>query len=354
LTLFTADHGGFYLHGVPFYPLVQEEDDSLVDWSNACLIRLPARLKDDLNWSQESKRAEQVVAAGKRLFWELDLGLDSFLFMPEDSSSFYAFSLAVEEFSKQLWPLFQEHTFGVALYRGSLPSLQNFPSMHWENLFLEWTAEHKGDEVLYRAQMLAEYLHRLLSFLPETVLPFALIDVGQGVSLAKAAQVFSSARFEHVHLAIKGAEIPHSGICWRGGHPAKGWLGPTCPPLRSSSVPFLGVLLPSDSCLNSSLSEILQDLLHHLTEKEESFRVISEEKLTEQWNGLDELIVISKAVSIQGRRKLLGFIAAGGKVLTVGQSLNLPEEKLIGAEGFEPPTHCSQSSCASQTALCSD
>jgi tRNA (guanine-N7-)-methyltransferase len=29
-------------------------------------------------------------------------------------------------------------------------------------------------------------------------------------------------------------------------------------------------------------------------------------------------------------------------------------KKAIGAEGFEPPTHCSQSSCASQTALCSD
>lgn len=29
-------------------------------------------------------------------------------------------------------------------------------------------------------------------------------------------------------------------------------------------------------------------------------------------------------------------------------------KKPIGAEGFEPPTHCSQSSCASQTALCSD
>jgi hypothetical protein len=50
--------------------------------------------------------------------------------------------------------------------------------------------------------------------------------------------------------------------------------------------------------------------------------------------------VIEEAVSVQGQRHLKGFIAAGG-------------EK-FGAEGFEPPTHCSQSSCASQTALCSE
>ena len=37
-----------------------------------------------------------------------------------------------------------------------------------------------------------------------------------------------------------------------------------------------------------------------------------------------------------------------------GKTIYYIELKKIGAEGFEPPTHYSQSSCASQTALCSD
>ena len=68
--------------------------------------------------------------------------------------------------------------------------------------------------------------------------------------------------------------------------------------------------------------------------------MIPETRLNEMWDGLDEIYVIDEAVSIQGERHLKGFIAAGG-------------EK-FGAEGFEPPTLCSQSRCASQTALCSE
>ena len=34
--------------------------------------------------------------------------------------------------------------------------------------------------------------------------------------------------------------------------------------------------------------------------------------------------------------------------------MEFPVERLVGAEGFEPPTLCSQSRCANQTALCPD
>jgi hypothetical protein len=69
-------------------------------------------------------------------------------------------------------------------------------------------------------------------------------------------------------------------------------------------------------------------------------RMIPEQRLNEMWGGLDLLYVIEEAVSLQGKRHVKGFEAAGGEI--------------FGAEGFEPPTHCSQSSCASQTALCSE
>jgi hypothetical protein len=298
LTLFTADHHGFYLNGSPFYPLIQDGDGS-----NTCLIRLPARLSDDLNWSKEKAIAEQMVEAGKYLFWEIDLGLDSFQFTPEDSASFYSFSLAMEEFSKQLWPQFQEHTFGVALYRGMFPPVQNFPFTHWEGAFSEWAA---GDYELYSVQMLSEYLHRLISFLPDTVLPFALIDATQMSSTARVSQIFSTARFEHLHLAIKGATVPFSGMGWE-----EGWMG--CIPRTSNN---LGVLLPTDACFSASIRKSLDEIIHDLKGKNEPFRIVPEEKLTEQWDGLDKLIVISEGLSPQGKRKLLGFAAAGGEITT--------------------------------------
>jgi len=65
-------------------------------------------------------------------------------------------------------------------------------------------------------------------------------------------------------------------------------------------------------------------------------RLIPEEKLNEEWNGLDRLVVFSEALSPQGKRKLLGFIAAGGTVATIGHPLGLPEEESI--EGIAIPS----------------
>ena len=83
--------------------------------------------------------------------------------------------------------------------------------------------------------------------------------------------------------------------------------------------------------------------------------MIEELFLTESWEGVDRLYVLSEATTSQGKRKLLGFCAAGGTVIVEGESLGLPNEVLVknfGAEGFEPPAYWSQTSRASQTALC--
>ena len=129
--------------------------------------------------------------------------------------------------------------------------------------------------------MLSEYLHRLISFLPDTLLPFALIDTV--ASPAKAAQLLSKARFEH--LILKNHKI-----------------------IPSSTA----IYLPNDSLIDPAFLQKLDHLLPKLT----SFRIIPEEKLTEQWDGLDLLLVDPDKISIQGKRKLLGFIAAGGTVET--------------------------------------
>jgi hypothetical protein len=348
---FTADHRGFYLNGTPFYPLIQNSPDPLMQWSNAALLRLPALLKDDLDWSKEKEMAKELSLAGKYLFWELDLGLSSFQFSPEDTASFYAFSLVIEEFCKQLWPIFENRTFGVSIYRGFFDPMRSFPIARWEAGFCQWALERglkqqtipQSDRALYYyelycAQALSEYLHRLVSFLPDAAMPFALIDISAIASAAWASQFFSKARFEHLNLVIRGAKAPFSGICWEEGHEAQGWLGSSSNSHNligpGITAPAIGVLLPEDDKIDALLIQRLDSLLFDLMKKGVAFRVVSEEKLTEQWDGLDKLIVFSSALSTQGKRKLLGFLAAGGEVATIGDRIGLPEEELLSQDVF--------------------
>jgi hypothetical protein len=60
-----------------------------------------------------------------------------------------------------------------------------------------------------------------------------------------------------------------------------------------------------------------------------SFRVIPESKLNYFWHGLDTILAFTKTVSIQGKRQLLGFCAAGGHVVVEGEKLYLPNETPI-------------------------
>ncbi|MBS0604226.1 MAG: hypothetical protein JSS60_04215 [Verrucomicrobia bacterium] len=323
---FTADHNGFYLGHSSFYPLVQEDSIPLADWSNTVLVRLPATLNDDLDWSKEITLAHQIAASGKYILWEIELGLASFTFIPEDSASFFSFSLAIEEFTKKVWPAFSGRTFGVVLYRGPFNPAQSFPVSLWETAFSCW--QESSDYAVYCAQALSEYLHRLVSFLPDAALPLALIDVADIASPAKIAQLFSKERFEHLHLALKGAKGPYSGICWNEGHKGQGWIGKQKMerPLSTTQA-AAGIYLPKDEYLAATVIEKLDALIVQLNEKQTPFRIVPEEKLTEQWDGLDNLIVPSSALSAQGKRKLLGFIAAGGKVLTCGEPIGLPDEE---------------------------
>jgi hypothetical protein len=161
------------------------------------------------------------------------------------------------------------------------------------------------DDEVNAANIFGDLLHRLASFLPDEAIPYCLVE-HSSFGKARTAQLLSKNRFCHLHLSLEENKA------------AK------------------GILLPSDEACTPTILEKLEILM----EKVGPHRMIPETRFNEMWDGLDEIYVIQEAVSVQGERHLKGFIAAGG-------------EK-FGAEGFEPPTLCSQSRCASQTALCSE
>lgn len=290
---FTADSKGFYFKEKPFTPHFQ---------SNIGIVALCAHLSHDLNWENEVQKAHGLVAEGKMILWEIDLGFSKEHFNPQEAASFFSFSIAIEEFVKTVLPLFKESTFGICLYRGSVDVTSYFSRHIWEETFEEWIEEQCGQEVasmqrhhysVFCSKVFAEYLQRLISFLPDDLLAFAIFDVSQEESPSATHQKLSRARFEYLHILIE-----KEGTIFTTTH-------------HSS----LGICLPTDPYINASTLEKMDGLIQQLQETGVEFRVIPELKLTEEWNELDHLIVIPEAISAQGKRKLLGFSAAGGVIL---------------------------------------
>lgn len=330
--LFAADHHGFYQNGNRFYPKIQVHCFPLEDWSHGVRVPLRARLTDDLDWSKEKAMAEEIIASGKLLLWEIDLGLEEIRLNPEDSAMFYSLSIALEEFTKMIWPHFKAHTFGVVLYCGHFLPSHTFPVSYWETACGEWLEElgiaggdlhSDGKYALYCAQVLSEYLHRLISFLPDAVLAFALIDVSGIGSAARCAQLFSKERFEHLNLAFKGAQSPFAGICWEEGDWGMGWIGKEEKTECVRPAPTAGLYLPGDNAFGASLTRELDALMIQLEKTQTPYRILPEEKLTELWDGLDTLIIPSCPISSRGERKLLGFAAAGGTVIRSKNEVDL-------------------------------
>lgn len=85
----------------------------------------------------------------------------------------------------------------------------------------------------------------------------------------------------------------------------------------------LAVCMPREEVCTDLILSKLDSLFASL---KEPFRVIEETFLTESWEGVDQIHVISEAVTLHGKRKLMGFCAAGGLVIVEGAPLGLPNE----------------------------
>ena len=275
---FTANHRGVFLNEKPF-DLTQ---------SDIAQIVLNAKPSDDLLWEDAMKRAQEAVSSGCYVLWELDFGFASGAVSFLDSATFYSCSIAIEEFSKRLYPLFKEHSIGVLLFRGEFSPSKLFPRTLWEERFDQWRIDvQQVSYRLFAAQLFSEYLHRLISFLPDEIIPLISVETEPEVSPAEKAQLFSRERFEYIF------------------------------PIAKHDEGDIALLLPLDSHLDDATLRQIDLAMKELRESGKDFRIISEAKLTEEWDEVETLIIFPHAVSTQGKRKLMGFVAAGGVVLEI-------------------------------------
>lgn len=262
------------------------------------IIELDARLSSDLKWDVSPEK-------GCPLFWHLDFGFHEKLPSFHQKGVLSSYLIAIEEFIERCLKPYMSETQGVYLFRGTLEQACQIQwSIDLEEDFLEWRkdlSELQDLRTYYEVQVFSEYLHRLAAALPDELKAIAAIDVTQCTSPSRLAQMLSLEHFSYVEVEAHEMYESHNDAA-------------------------VGVALPLLSYNSDKTFDEIDQVLNSLREKEIPYRVIPESHLTEEWAGLDDLILFSQVISRQGIRKAQGFAAAGGRAVLVGDSLELPEE----------------------------
>jgi len=259
-------------------------------------IRIPAQPHDSLNWEMEMKEAARALDSKDVIFWEFDLGLSAPHYPLEDELRFQTLSLGLAAFTKEVWPQFEKGTAGALLYRGAadFSSFFSWTDKQQENWTRWKEGRLDGEEAhlrrLFCAEAFAAYFQMLAHKLPDE-LPLTLhLNAAEIGSLAQTYHLLAPERFEHFVLRIEG--MP-----------------------EEERQAQLGVCFPPDVFCSPSVLEKIDD---YMERSETPFRVVYESVLSEQWEGLDSLVVWPDALSVQGKRKLKGFEAAGGVIIEQG------------------------------------
>lgn len=335
---------------------------------DAVRIVIDGKVKADLSWKKEREAAAAYIQQGLRIFWEIDLGLLGSLHHPlSNRTQFLSLSLSLEHFRDTLWKEFHQQSLGLGLYRGPLDYSRNYP---WDeeqvgnlqgrmvDLFsnaeifgqatgicisdltalapAQMEASCAGRELLslFCRDAIGEYLSLLASRVPDSLPLFLLFDATEIQDPFMIAQLLTKERYPRFHLGVKqahaggiamnGGQVLGGEIAWEGNPLAKGSLSRTITATATDERANLGICLPRMSlCRPSSL---LRDAFTDLQRQKVAFRVIPEVELAAEWDGLDYLVVDTQSVDPQFKRKLQGFCAAGGMVITIGEPLSLEGE----------------------------
>ncbi|MBI3236363.1 MAG: hypothetical protein HYZ48_01440 [Chlamydiales bacterium] len=250
-------------------------------------IILSSGKEDDLHWEKPREQARKSLQVGEGIIWEIDWKWEDSSWDFQDPTLFQGCALALEIFSAQIYPEFIENTKGVILLKAKG----------------SWLQRKDPD-------LIVDYVHQLIRFLPDEVMPIAHIDLDFPLSLAETTLFLSERRFDHLKLIVSGGFFP---------------FFPSTPEellLRDAGkMASIGVCLPRQEFTSPAFFSRLEVLLERLIGLNSAFRLICEERLPQSWNGLDRLILFPDLVSVQGKRMVQGFSIAGGEIVEEGAFL---------------------------------
>lgn len=308
---------------------------------DAVTIPLNGRLTADLDWREARQLAKQAVERGYVLMWDMQLGLFDQLLQPlANQTQFLSFTLALQHFRDSLWQEFAGCTMGISLYRGSADFSQGLPwDREQEDNLSAWLHERRMTDApihlrrqavrLFSCDAAVEYLTLLSRHLPDALPAYLYLDV---TSLAEdyigEMQLLHPERYDGFNLVLKGHQLPFEAWGWDVPSP-HGYSGTRYLAWPDLLSPSIGVCLPSSHCRLPDDYQGMEEVIEALKKVSLPFKLMGEEWLTSQWDGLDYLVCISSSISVQGKRKLMGFCAAGGTVVSVGVPLGLPHETML-------------------------
>ena len=291
---------------------------------DAVLLSIDGTIQADLSWNEAHLAAETYTQQGLRIFWDIELGLFDKLTKPlHNQSQFLSLSLSLDHFRDTLWNKYRSQTIGLSIYRGS-PDFQH-AIYRDDKIESDWNLWKDGKDLnqdlfsLFCANLGSEYLNLLTNRMPDTLPCFAFFDPTEISKPILIAQLLTKERYPTILLSTKNSSGLGGDFIWKETSASDQLLH------VDISATKIGVCLPPLAHFGMH-SELINEVLLKLKNNNDLFRIIPEHMLTTDWDYLDYLIVQSTALSTQGRRKLLGFCAAGGTIVTIGPLLNLPTE----------------------------
>lgn len=344
-----------------FIPSIYEGSSPLFSKKfNSVTIQIDGRMQADLSWKQECIKAREWVEKGYHLFWEIELGLFSRLAFPlTHQSQYLSLGLSLDHFRDVIWKEFGSHSLGISIYRGfadfSLDFVWNESQVTnlraWlkeifqneqkfkqetglqavsldtiEPNFLSNSLSGKRLLSFFCRDVALEYIGLLTNRLSDSIPRYLLLDVNSVSSDPLwQAQLLNPELFEQISVALKGHTIPLEGLGWEKSSPI-GYIGHEPQETIKQKEGTIGICLPSSSMSLPSQYAGLEAALRELTDKNMPFRIIAESQLITNWDGLDYLLFVPSGLSVQGKRKLQGFCAAGGIGVTLGSTIGLTQE----------------------------
>lgn len=238
------------------------------------MIEVRCEPHEILSWEKEKEKARGSVD----FFWKLSLGMEQIDFPIHDEMHLATLRIAVQEFVRELLPIGGR---GVILYRGTL-----------ELDRLQREMERPDSPFAGKAFAIdcyANYFQILAHCFPDDTPLFVLFECLE--SSAETLALISRPSLEHFQVALKDPQFFRRGWRWDEG----GLFQVTEGPKKGQVFPMHwdGVSKPE-----------MKD-----------FEIVLESKLNEEWDGLEEIHLLSQKLSERGERMLKGFEAAGGKVI---------------------------------------
>jgi len=305
---------------------------------NSIIIHLKAGVQDPLDFQKEYLACQEAIEKGLSLNFVIDLGLFSKLKRPlSNKSQYLSLELSLEHIKNTLWNEFHESIVDICLYEGGLdfsdfldfqdltPNLHEWilerfstvetfsdetgiPIINFEEItedLLATTSPGKFIKSLFCRDVAFDYLQMLRANLPDAM-PLSIKLENKGdLNPLQVALLTHQEVYDPFHLASEINQKPKIAVC-----------------------------LPSSKKVTLSHYAALNDALEFLIEKKEPYRLIPESMLISEWDLVDYLLVLPHLLESQGKRKLQGFAAAGGTVVTLGDTIGLDNE-------ISFPTFCS-------------